>query len=144
MRPTFPPRFTFFACFHRSVEIFNVEPYGPVQVKDAPGSSEAEWLVGTTEITQHQWKADAGILPSATVSLPATAVGQCTTGAGSKGSYADNTYSVYWKATTENNLTVLASGQAIPSQFQSQFLNFSFAIISEGQIQSFPNISSVV
>lgn len=35
MLPTFPPRFTFFACFHRSVDIFNVEPYGPVQVKNA-------------------------------------------------------------------------------------------------------------
>lgn len=33
---------------------------------------------------QHQWKAGAGILPSAAASSTAAVVGQCTTGAGSK------------------------------------------------------------
>lgn len=80
--PTFPPRCIFLICFHRDVDILNVEPYG--LVKDAPGSSEAKWFVSTSEVTQHQWKADAGILPCAAASSPATVMGQCTTGAGSK------------------------------------------------------------
>jgi len=62
-----------------------VESYGPIQVKDAPVCSKAEWLVGTAEVTQHQWRADAGILPGTTASLPVTAVEQCTTGAAPKG-----------------------------------------------------------
>lgn len=84
MLPTFPPRFTLFAFFHRILDIFNMGPCGPVQVKDAPGSSEVECVVGTTEVTQHQWKAGTRTAPSATAASPATAVGQCPAGPGTE------------------------------------------------------------